>query len=63
MEVKTGKKVIDIEIKALELLKKDISSDFSKVISILINCKGKIVISGMGINQLIYFNVLLLLIF
>ncbi len=48
MEVKTGKKVIDIEIKALELLKKDISSDFSKVISILINCKGKIVISGMG---------------
>ncbi len=48
MEVKTGKKVIDIEIKALELLKKTISTEFAKVVDLLINCKGKIVISGMG---------------
>ncbi len=48
MEIKTGKKVIDIEIKALSLLKKNISSDFSDVVNLLFKNKGKIIVSGIG---------------
>ncbi len=48
MEIKTGKEVIDIEIKALELLKSSISQQFVKVIKLLHNNKGKICISGIG---------------
>ena len=48
METKTGKKVIDIEIKALSLLKKNISSDFTKVVNLLLKNTGKIIVSGIG---------------
>ena len=36
MEIKTGKEVIDIEIKALKLLKKNMSKDFVEVVNLLI---------------------------
>ena len=48
MEIKTGKEVIDTEIKALKLLKKYISKDFINVIKLLHNIKGKIFLSGIG---------------
>jgi len=48
MEIKTGRKVIDIEIKALSLLKSYISEDFVKVVNLLYKNKGKIVVSGIG---------------
>ncbi len=48
MEIKTGRQVIDIEIKALNLLKKYISKDFVKVVNLLLKNKGKIVVSGIG---------------
>ena len=48
MEVKTGKKVIDVEIKSLRLLKKNISSDFVRVVNLLYTSKGKIFVSGIG---------------
>ncbi len=48
MEIKTGKEVIDTEIKALKLLKKYISKDFINVINLLHNIKGKIFLSGIG---------------
>ena len=48
MEIKTGRQVIDIEIKALNLLKNYISSDFVKVVNLLLKNKGKIVVSGIG---------------
>tara|TARA_X000000950_G_C13913036_1_gene659741 strand:- start:896 stop:1834 length:939 start_codon:yes stop_codon:yes gene_type:complete len=48
MEIKTGKEVIDLEIKALELLKSSISQNFIKVIKLLHKNKGKICISGIG---------------
>ncbi len=48
MEINTGKKVINIEIKALELLKKNISIDFSNAIKVLYKTKGKIIFSGLG---------------
>ena len=48
MEIKTGRKVIDIEIKALNLLKNYISNDFVKVVNLLLKNKGKIIVSGIG---------------
>ena len=48
MEIKTGRQVIDIEIKALNLLKNYISRDFVKVVNLLLKNKGKIVVSGIG---------------
>ena len=48
MEIKTGKEVIDLEIKALELLKSSISQNFIKVIKLLHKNNGKICISGIG---------------
>ena len=46
MEIKTGRQVIDIEIKALNLLKNYISKDFVKVVNLLLKNKGKIIVSG-----------------
>jgi len=48
MEIKTGRQVIDIEIKALNLLKNFISNDFVKVVNLLLKNKGKIIVSGIG---------------
>ena len=48
MEIKTGRQVIDIEIKALNLLKNLISKDFVKVVNLLLKNKGKIIVSGIG---------------
>ena len=48
MEINIGKKVIDAEIKALDLLKKSISRDFTSAIEVLYKTKGKIIISGLG---------------
>tara|TARA_B100000989_G_C19449718_1_gene431180 strand:- start:331 stop:864 length:534 start_codon:yes stop_codon:yes gene_type:complete len=48
MEIKTGRQVIDIEIKALNLLKNYISKDFVKVVNLLLKNKGKIIVSGIG---------------
>lgn len=48
MEINIGKKVISAEIKALDLLKKSISKDFSNAIDVLYKTKGKIIISGLG---------------
>ena len=48
MEIDIGKKVISAEIKALDLLKKSISKDFSNAIEVLYKTKGKIIISGLG---------------
>ena len=48
MEIKTGKSVIDLEVDALKILKKNITSSFKKAINILFQVKGKIIDSGIG---------------
>ena len=48
MSVKTAKKVIDIEAKAVFALKKMINKDFSKIIDKLARSKGRIIVTGMG---------------
>ena len=48
MNLKTGIAVIDIEIKSLKLLKKNLSKNFHKAVELLYNTKGKIIVSGIG---------------
>ena len=44
----TGKSVIEIEIKSLMLMKKEMSESFDKAIKLLYQTNGKIVVSGIG---------------
>ena len=48
MNLKIAKDVIDKEIKALKLLKSNINKDFERIVEVLLNTKGKVVVSGMG---------------
>ena len=48
MEISSGKSVIDSEINALNLLKNSIDISFKNAINLLLNVKGKIIISGIG---------------
>ena len=48
MEIFAGKSVVEVEIKALNLLKKSIDSNFKKAVNLLFGVKGKIIISGIG---------------
>ena len=48
MNLKSGIDVIDIEIKSLQLLKKNLSKSFSDTVELLFKTKGKIIVSGIG---------------
>ncbi len=48
-----GKEVVQTEINALKKLKKSINKDFDKIISSILKCKGKIVLSGVGKSGII----------
>ena len=48
MNLKSGIDVIDIEIKSLQLLKKNLSKSFSDSVELLFKTKGKIIVSGIG---------------
>lgn len=43
-----AKRVFDIEIKALESVRDSLNKDFIDVINAIINCRGKVIITGMG---------------
>lgn len=43
-----GEAVFDKEIKALEMVKSCLNGDFAKIVQQIINCKGKVILSGMG---------------
>jgi arabinose-5-phosphate isomerase len=47
------KKVFQIELDALALAKSRVDSDFEKAVKILMECRGKVVISGIGKSGLI----------
>ena len=46
--ISSGLKVLEIETKAIEGLKQYISTDFGQACDIMLNCSGKIVVTGMG---------------
>ena len=48
-----GKEVVQTEINALKKLKKSINKDFNKIITSILKCKGKIVLSGVGKSGII----------
>ena len=48
-----GKKVIELQIKALQKLKKSIGSSFDKAIDVLSKCQSKIILCGVGKSGLI----------
>ena len=48
-----GREVVQTEINALKKLKKSINKDFDKIISSILKCKGKIVLSGVGKSGII----------
>ena len=48
-----AKNVIDLEIKALQKLKKSISSSFNKAVSAIVNCKSKVILCGVGKSRII----------
>ena len=48
-----ARNVIDLEIKALQKLKRSISSSFSKAVSAIVNCKSKVILCGVGKSGII----------
>lgn len=48
-----GREIISKEIKALEKLKVTINSDFLKIVSLIFNCKGKVILTGIGKSGII----------
>lgn len=43
-----GKKLFDVEIEAMELVKKALDKRFVDIVQLICDCKGKVVITGMG---------------
>lgn len=43
-----GKKLFDTEIEALEITKNALDESFVKIVELIVNCTGKVVITGMG---------------
>ena len=51
--ISTAKKVIDLEIKALQQLKKTINSSFNKAVVEIAKCQSKVILCGVGKSGLI----------
>ena len=51
--IKIAKSVIDLEIKALQKLKKSINNSFSEAVESLANCQSKVILCGVGKSGLI----------
>jgi arabinose-5-phosphate isomerase len=51
--LETGKKVLEIEAKAIQNAIKKLDSQFEKAVNILLNTKGRVVITGMGKSGII----------
>ena len=50
---KIAKEVIDLEIKALQKLKKTLNRNFDKAVNAIVNCQSKIILCGVGKSGLI----------
>lgn len=46
--LKEGKKVFDLEIQALEKTKNALDDTFVHILNLIVRCKGKVIITGMG---------------
>ena len=48
-----AKEVIDLEIKALQKLKKNLNKNFDKAVNAIVNCQSKIILCGVGKSGII----------
>ena len=46
--IKEGQHVFDIEISAMRIMRDTLDSTFANILDLIINCKGKVIITGMG---------------
>lgn len=46
--IKEGKRVFDLELKAVDKVKNQLDERFEKIVDSILACKGKVVITGMG---------------
>ena len=51
--LESAKEVLDIEAKSILRLKENIGEEFDRAIDILYNCKGRVIVTGMGKSGLI----------
>lgn len=52
-DIEKGKEVIRIEAEAVAALEKKINGTFKRAVEIMLNCKGRVIITGMGKSGLI----------
>ena len=52
-QINIGKNVIDLEIKALQKLKKNINNSFNEAVVQISKCQGKVILCGVGKSGLI----------
>ena len=50
---KIAKEVIDLEIKALQKLKKSLNKNFDKAVNAIVNCQSKVILCGVGKSGII----------
>ena len=48
-----AKDVIDLEIKALQALKKSLDKNFDKAVNAIVNCHSKVILCGVGKSGII----------
>lgn len=46
--INEAKKIFDIEIKALEIVRDNLNQNFTDILKIITECKGKVIITGIG---------------
>lgn len=46
--IKEGKRVFDLEVEAIKKVENELDDRFETIVNMIINCKGKIVFTGMG---------------
>ena len=51
--IKDARKVIDLEISALKILKKNLNSSFNEAVNHIVKCQSKVVLCGVGKSGLI----------
>lgn len=47
-KIAEGRRVFDIEIQAMEKMRDALDDTFVEILDLVTNCKGKVVITGMG---------------
>ena len=51
--IKNAKDVIDLEIKALKKLKKNLNNSFNQAVTQIVKCQSKVILCGVGKSGLI----------